>query len=156
MSLVVTPMLPNSPSNIRLGILPVLTWGVALASVLIWSDRAVSSCGDYVMVGNPRHVIGMVHGELTPFFLSKGSEGFQSELAVPLTPPRTPCQGPYCRQDRSEPSAPIPVQKLPERPDAFVEMVAKMQLMDSLLIEFVMVKSPVTLSRGGPLRPPRP
>jgi len=81
-------MLPCSPSNNRLAILPVLTWGVALAFVLFWSDAAVSSCGDYVMVGNPRHVVGMVHGDLTPFFLSKGLGGLQAEV-VPLTPPET-------------------------------------------------------------------
>jgi len=106
------------------------------------------------MVGNPRHVVGMVHGDLTPFFLSKGLGGLQAEV-VPLTPPETPCQGPYCRQDRSEPSAPIPVQKLPERPEAFVDMVVEIRVEDSLLVEFFEDESPLTLSRGGPFRPPR-
>jgi len=75
-----------------LGLLVAFTW---IAS----TSTAQASCGDYVVIGNPRLQSEQQH-------MQQPSTGMAAEMPMRHSP--RPCHGPGCQQDNAFPPQPVP------------------------------------------------
>ncbi|MFM8289710.1 MAG: hypothetical protein ACKOGA_23725, partial [Planctomycetaceae bacterium] len=124
-----------------------------LTLVGLFADRADASCGDYVHVGNPRTVAE--HGGLPGAPAAR--LGHRGGGVGQLDPqgPQTPCHGPHCRTQPSEPVAPAPVPAAQPPLEAWLMTQPVPTLENSLRVEFPRAEPRVSVSRRGPFRPPR-
>jgi hypothetical protein len=147
--------LPSTPRRLQ----PQALWLLLVCGIVAsgWSTSLEASCGDYVLIGNPRAVAGEgmsgEHGK--PVGVSgRGVVHPLGLMDADNVPP--PCHGPHCRQRNAPQDLPVPTTVVLDRSDACLNSVSGViAVVDAGELVMFSAEIPAVLSGRGLYRPPR-